>query len=166
MRWDELFEDLEAQFAAQAALAQDDLAAEIGIAERARLRLFERVRRGAGVRVGLASGGVHEGLVSDVGNGWLLVAMRPRDVLVTAAGVEWLEGAGRADPDRDRVVRQIGLGHLVRGLAEREVDVVVGTRTFDVAGTVRVVGADHIDIADERGRVVSIPWDAIVSVLL
>ncbi len=166
VRWLDLFDDLEAQLAAQVAVDQEELTAEIALAESARLHLLERVGRGDLVRVALSSGVVVEGAVVDAGRGWAVVDAAPRDVLVAAGGIEWLEGARRADPGRDSVARRLGLGHVLRGLAEREVDVVVGTRAFDVVGVVLRTGADHVDVVGERGRVTSVPWDAIVSVLL
>lgn len=166
VRWADLFDDLDAQLAAQEALDREESAAEISLAESARLHLLERVGCGDLVRVALASGAVVEGAVIDAGSGWVVVDGTPRDVLVSARGIEWLEGARRADPGRDLVARRVGLGHVLRGLAEREVDVVVGTRTADIIGVVLRAGVDHVDIAGERGRVTSVPWDAVVSVLL
>lgn len=166
MRWEELVEDLEAQLAVQARRDQEELAAEIDRAESAQLRLLERAERGCAVRVALATGAVHDGVVVDVGGNWLVVRGAPRDALIPASAIEWFEGAGRADPGRHRASRGLGLGYVLRWLAEREVEVVVSTRAFDVIGAVHRTGADHVDVVDERGRLVSVPWAAIVSVLL
>lgn len=166
MRWDELFEDLEAQAEAQDAVEREDLVAEVDAAESARLLLLDRLGRGDVAKVALASGLIVEGAVADVGVGWFLLRARPRELLVALRGVEWLEGATRADPDRERTARRLGLGHVLRGLAAREVEVVVETRNHDVAGTVTRTGADHVDVESDRGRVTSVPWDAIVSVAI
>lgn len=180
MRWTELFDDLEAQYAAQEADERRGEVAEHTRDSLGRVALAERYLADLGRRVQMRlRGGVPvEGTLSEIGHGWLVLAdsagARPRESLVVAANVLTVQGlSGRSDVGRPgRVQRTLGLRHVLRALSRDRATVRVhlvegGTMT----GTIDRVGADHLDLgahpADlprrtrEVHSVVTIPVDAL-----
>jgi len=155
VRWDELFADLESQFAA----AQDaELSAEVADrirSENARTGLAERLAGATGreVRVVALGGAVTTGALRRTGPDWMLIAERGgSDVLVPLASVGVVTGltGAVAQPGGGGVVAaRLGLGHALRGIARDRLPVVVdlvdGTST---GGTVERVGRDHLDLSD------------------
>lgn len=150
MRWDRLFEDLEARAAAQSRLELDAEVAERTRLERARITLGERVAGAVGVRVTvrLRGGTVARGQVEDSGDGWiLLVEEGGRQLLVPVASVLGVSGLGR--PRDDTRARRFGLGSAVRGVSrDRRAVVVLDVDGGTVHGTIDAVGADAFDIAE------------------
>jgi hypothetical protein len=154
MRWQALFEDLEAQFdAAQAA----ELAGEV--AERTRreaalLRLVDRLRAadGALVTVTLAGAGVLRGRVLDAGADWLLLDEgAAREVLVPLTALLGVTGLGprSAAPDVGPVAKRLDLRRALRGLARSRSGVSVGLVDGTlVTGTLDRVAYDHLDLAE------------------
>ena len=153
MRWDELFRDLEGQLeAAESA----DLAAEAADRTRreaARLTVLDRARGALGARVlvQVLGAGRIDGVLLQVGGGWLLVGESAgRQALVPLPAVLALSGmsvrSAGAGPG-GRVLDRLGLGHALRGLARDRATVSVmlidgSTR----AGTVDRVGADFLEL--------------------
>lgn len=150
VRWDRLFDDLEARAAAQSRLELDAEVAERTRLERARITLGERVvgAMGARVSVRLRGGTVVRGRVEDSGDGWmLLVEDSGRQVLVPVASVLGLSGLGR--PRDDTRARRFGLGSAVRGVSrDRRAVLVQDVDGGAVHGTIDVVGADALDLAE------------------
>jgi len=154
MRWQALFDDLEAQFdAAQAA----ELAAEV--AERTRresalLRLVDRLRaaEGALVTVSLPGAGVLRGRLLDAGADWLLLDEgAAREVLVPLAAVLGVTGMGSrsAAPDFGPVAKRLDLRWALRGLARSRSGVSLGLVDGTlVTGTLDRVAKDHLDLAE------------------
>lgn len=159
MRWDRLFDDLEAQASAEweaerAALASESERVRLSrVTLRDRLLLLREVT--AHVRADLTAGSGVEGPVIAVGADWLAVERVPSSVsIVPFSAVVSLRmphadllrsAAGRAGGAlRDR----LDLGFVVRDLARRRVPVLAelipGTV---VTGTVDRAGADHFDLA-------------------
>jgi len=103
MRWEELFADLEARFAAAAA---DELNAEVADrirSEAARVGAAERlaVAVGSTVRVVALGGASASGTVRRSGPDWLLLAESyGADVLVLLSAVAAVTGVPRGWPDR------------------------------------------------------------------
>jgi hypothetical protein len=155
LRWDELFDDLEAQLAAARA---EELASEVADRTRrevARLRLVDRLRPAVDHPVTVALPGQLSisGRLLQVGSDWLLVAEdREREALVMIGAVLGVSGLGTlsAEPGSEgRVVARLGAAHALRGIARDRAPVaaalVDGSCVF---GTIDRVGADFVEIAE------------------
>jgi hypothetical protein len=154
VRWQRLFDDLEAQFdAAQAA----ELSAEV--AERTRreaalLRFVDRLRPvvGADLVVHVPGNETIRGRLVDCGTDWaLLEEPGLREVLVPLVAVLGVTGAGRAASadEGGAVAKRLDLRWALRGLARSRSGVTL--RLVDgsaVTGTLDRVGADHLDLAE------------------
>ena len=178
MRWEALFDDLEAQAAAADA---QELAAEVADRSRrevARLRLADRARAAIGVvvTVGVGPAGTLAGRLRRVGpDWWLLVADGGSELLIPVGAAQWVSGlpAAATDPDAVSVVEgRLGLGYVLRIVARDRSSLTVVLRDGgSVAGTIDRVGADFVDVAEHApgearraGAVRSartIPFDAI-----
>ncbi len=176
MRWEGLFADLEGQLAAEERRELDSEVAERTRRERARVDLVARLAATVGGEVAvLVSGGrtVH-GVLTDVGDGWLLVEDAPREVLVPREAVVSVTGLPlRAEEARS--ARRFGLGYALRALARDRATVVLGLVDGPPAtGTIDVVGADHLVLAEHAGgeprrrenvrRVLTVPFGALRTV--
>lgn len=149
MRWDALFDDLEAQLARQDA---DDLHAEVAErtrAERATTALADRLLAHLGARLSLTlPHGAVAGAVTDVAPQWVVLADERGRVLVPTASVVAVTGLGRpVAPEPGTVLRRLGLGHVLRGLARDRAPVAVHAGASTLTGTIDRVGADHLDLA-------------------
>lgn len=154
MRWQALFEDLEAQLAAHQA---EDLQAEVADRTRregALLRLVQRVRPSTGAPVTVATdAGRVTGVLLEAGADWLLLEERPGgEVLVPLAAVLGITGVGtrtEAPASEGEVARRLDLRWALRGLARSRAGVAVVLRDGSVlSGTLDRVGADHVDVAE------------------
>jgi hypothetical protein len=184
VRWEELFHDLEGQL--EAADARE-LAVEVADRTRreaARLRLVDRLRASTGQQLRLQVQGVGTllGRLAGVGSQWVLVAgEQDRETLVPLHAVISVSGLGdgAVDPSgRDQVFARLGLGSALRGIARDRV--VVTARLVDgsaVSGTVDRVGADYLELAEQRGigeavrdrsprGVLSVPFPALAALRL
>lgn len=178
MRWNGLFDDLEAHWADlgwQETVAE---AAELTRAEWMALSLADRLRgaRGRQVRLHLAWGEVVDGVVHTVGQGWVGVHVDGSGSAIVAVDCV---AAVEADLTRAALAPELaaaGWGTVLRGIARTRWPVAVTGRLGAALaeGTVDRVGGDHLDIArhprDEarraaavRGRLV-IPFRALGTV--
>ncbi|MCU1532153.1 MAG: hypothetical protein JWO49_1724 [Arthrobacter sp.] len=180
MRWDALFEDMEAQLA-----ASERLDLEVEIAERARVdaaevELADRLRGslGLGIRVHLGSGSMFEGSLSHAGS-QLLVLNEPRhQLLIPYAAVTQYFGLARlAVPEPSPVRQRLGLASALRGLARSRASLAVvvsrGSSESTLRGVIDRVGRDFLDLAvtqeDEARRAVAacpvatIPFQALAA---
>lgn len=150
MRWEGLFADLEGQLAAEGRRELDSEVAERTRRERALVDLTSRLAAGVGSRVDvlLASGRHLDGRLVDVGDGWVLVAAPPRESLVPLPAVVAVSGLPAAgEPARSS--RRFGLGYALRELARDRATVALELVAGPVVtGTVDVVGADHLVLAE------------------
>lgn len=172
MRWERLFDDLEAQLEAG---GQADLEAELrdrSRAERARIRTIDRLRAAVGgtLDLSLRNGRRERGRLLRCGPDWLLLEPEPgREVVVPLAAVVLLGGLPRAaiEPGSEGLVAgRLDLRHVLRAVARDRSRV---TLALDgglvVAGIVLQVGADHLEVSED-GRAVSsqlVPFGALLS---
>jgi hypothetical protein len=154
MRWERLFDDVEAQLEAA---HRAELAGEVADRTRrevARLRLVDRLRAsiGADLQLHIAGAGAICGRLRRAGEGWLLLApdsgpsaLVLRDAVLTVDGLP----AAAAEPGSEgAVLSRMGVGHALRAVARDRSPVSVvlrdGTR---LDGTLDRVGADFADLA-------------------
>ncbi len=155
MRWQRLFEDLEAQLADLERAELDGEVRDRTRRELALLRTADRVRaaRGAVLQVSvLPADPPVRGLLLDVGPDWLLLEEQPgRDALVSLAAVQSVSGLGRrtAAPEQDVVAGRLDLRWALRGLVRDRAAVRLQRRDGrQLSGTLDRVGADHVDLAE------------------
>lgn len=155
MRWEALFDDLEAQFDAEQAA---ELAAEITDRTRrelALIRLVDRLRpaRGSAISARVAGFGGLEGTVAGVGADWLLLAETGgREALIPAFAIVSLAGLGAlsaAPASEGEIARRLGLAHALRAIARDRSPVTIGyTDGAASAGTIDRVGVDFLEMAE------------------
>ena len=154
MRWEGLFDDLEAQ---AAALEQAERAAEVDERTRSEIGALAwgdraRASLGASVRARLAGGLAVSGLLCRAGPDWLLLDEGAgREALIVSAAVLGLRGLGRysAVPDSDGVVAaRLGLRHALRAIARDRSVVRIHLRDgTTVDATIDRVGRDFVEVA-------------------
>lgn len=152
MRWDRLFEDLEASFASDERSELDAEVADRTRRERALLdlqaRLLAHVGRGS-LTVRLASGALTAALV-DVGPDWLLLdGHAGRTTLVPLSAVRGLTGLTAGAAEASIVARRFTMGAALRGLSRDRAPVeIADVDGVTLVGTIDSVGADHLDLAE------------------
>jgi hypothetical protein len=178
VRWQRLFDDLEAQLTAADSAELGAEVSERTRIERGQITLVDRLMACAGrpLTVQLRDGDRLTGTLVEAAPEWLLLGER-QVTLVPLAAVGSVSGLGTpaTTVGRDRVARRLGLAWALRALATDRSPVrlrVVGGDTL--TGTVDAVAADHLDLAEHpadeprRAQVVrgvrAVPFAAIVSV--
>lgn len=157
MRWDALFADMELQLDAAAAQDRTNEVAELTRAERAAVRLVDRLHPGIGrpIRFTVRTGERLEGVLVEVGPEWALVRS-PREHLVPLAALVTVDAvAEEVAPEQGPALRRLGLSHALRAVARDRSLVRVVTLAGTVHGRVDAVGADHMDVAlafEDNGR--------------
>lgn len=152
MRWDRLFDDLEAQLALDDVRELEAEVADRTRRERALLDVHTRLLANVGSsHVGLRlPARVVAGCLVDVGPDWALVETAPgRPVLVALAAVRAVSGVGPGARTPSVVARRFGLGAALRAVSrDRAVVEVADVDGQGVTGTIDVVGADHLELAE------------------
>lgn len=164
VRWDRLFGDLEAQMDADDRASFEAEVGDLVRAERAVVRLVDRLRAhvGCDVVLHLVAGEPARGELLEVGSDWVLLRSGAKDVLVPGVAVASVSGLSRsAVTDDAKPGRSLRLTTVLRGLAGDRSPVAVelaGGSTLH--GTIDRVGADHVDLAvhalDEPRRQASV----------
>jgi hypothetical protein len=170
VRWQRLFDDLEAQLRAAESAGHDADVLGLVSVERARLSLVARLAAGANlVDLVLADGARVQGRLVQHGQDWLALSDGPAEVLVLAHAITQAAAPVRDGGDR---TSRIGLRTVLRGLARRRCYVRAGlTSGRSLGGTLDSTGADHVELAlhdadvprrsaDVRS-VVLVPFDAL-----
>jgi hypothetical protein len=154
MRWDRLFDDLQAQLDADGQRELDLEVSDRTRRERAQVGLHERLiaHRGLGVELRLAAGVLVSGWVADAGSDWLLVHDQGDRgnlvpfgaiVAINGLGVRAAAGSGVANAKR------FGMGYALRGLSRnRSVVSLTDIGGSVTTGTVDAVGADALDLSE------------------
>lgn len=150
MRWDKLFDDLEAQLAAAERLELDAEVADRTRAERAKVALAGRLAgsMGCSLEVTVLGGARLTGEVVDVGRDWFVLGGASRATLVPTGAVVSLQGLARR-PRADASGRRLALGYALRGISrDRRVVHVLDTTGGRTSGTIDGVGADFLDLSE------------------
>jgi hypothetical protein len=154
MRWDRLFDDLQAQLDAD---VQRELTLEVSDRtrrERAQVGLHERLvaHTGLGIDLRLAAGILISGTVADAGSDWLLVHERgERGSLVPFAAIVGINGLGASATvgPGQATAKRFGLGYAIRGLSrDRAVVSLADISGALTTGTIDAVGADALDLSE------------------
>ena len=152
MRWDRLFDDLEAQLALDDVRGLEAEVADRTRRERALLDVHTRLLAHVdATHVGLRlRERVVAGRLVDVGPDWALVETAPgRPVLVALAAVRAVSGLGPGARTPSVVARRFVLGAALRAVSrDRAVVEVVDVDGHPATGTVDVVGSDHLELAE------------------
>jgi hypothetical protein len=155
VRWERLFDDLEAQLEAA---DREELSAEVADRTRrevAMVSLAGRLGSALGGRVELSIEGFGAlcGSVRRVGQGWVLLDAGPATDTVVAwpaiLAVRGLPASVVPVDARGEVAARLDLGHILRGIARDRSPVVIVMRDGSrLAGTIDRVGADFVDLAE------------------
>lgn len=152
MRWERLFDDLEAQLELEHLRELDGEVADRIRRERAQIQLQARLLGtvGAGPVSVRLPGGTETGAVIDVGPDWVLLDRPPdRVVLVPTAAVRSFTGLAPRALEPSLVARRFTLRLVLSALSrDRAVVEVVDIDGGRTVGTIDVVGADHLDLAE------------------
>lgn len=151
MRWDRLFDDLEAQLAAQETAEREGQIADRTRAERASVGLTERLlaHRGRLVIARCGPAGAVSGTITEVGAGWVLLEASVGATLVLTSAVMSWTGLEPRSTRPSAVARGLGVGSALRVLSrDRAAVTIVDVSGTLVTGTVDAVRADHLDLAE------------------
>jgi hypothetical protein len=155
MRWNALFEDLEAQIAEAEVLGRESEVSERSRADTASIDLADRLRGSLGRHIGvhLVSGSAFTGTLSHTGAESLVLDEAAHQVLIPYAAVSRYVGMGRlAVGEPSAVRRKLGLASVLRSLARDRAGLTV-LMAKGAAGEVRIpgvidrVGRDFFDLA-------------------
>lgn len=159
MHWENLFDDLENQLAAQLEAERAALATETERLRVSRLSLGDRIHvlsgSGLAVRFEFDGGEAMTGQVREHGVDWISVETTQRNYLVsiaaiTACSAELTTILGSLEPQKtkSRVRDQMTLGFVLRDLARRRMPVHLCARGGEILhGTIDRAGLDHFDLA-------------------
>ena len=167
MRWDRLFDDLQAQIDSEGQRELDLEVSDRTRRERAQVGLHERLiaHRGQRVELRLAAGVLVAGNVADAGSDWLLVHdAGERGSLVPFAAIVAITGLGAraaAGPGA-ATAKRFALGYALRGLSrDRTVVSLADIGGSVTTGTIDVVGADALDLSEHPGDLARRPENIV-----
>ncbi|APX34687.1 hypothetical protein BH708_06490 [Brachybacterium sp. P6-10-X1] len=151
MRFERIFEDLEARFAHHEREEMRAVSEDLARAERAQLSLADRLRGAGGSPLALHLGTALrlEGTVEDVGEGWVSLHEEGgrRRTVVPLPAIALLEGLPvRARPAEETRRSTLGLGSVLRSIARDRSVVRLETTAGGIMGRLAAVGADAVDV--------------------
>jgi hypothetical protein len=155
VRWDDLFEDMEAQLAAMTRSELDARVEDLTRAEHAGVTLAARLRASGGtaVTVALDDGTLVRGRVASAAEQWFELEEGVRRHLIPLHAVAWVQGVGAlAAPGGGVVERRLGLSSALRALSRDRVRVLALTRAGTVVGRIARVGKDYLELDDVDAR--------------
>ncbi len=156
MRWELLFEDLEARLAAEEALERQVEVADRTRRERAQLELTQRLcaaREAPAITAQVAGLGQVTARVLDVGADWVLLgtsssASPERGALVPLAALRWVSGLSGRLTAMTAVTKGFTFGAALRAVSRDRAPVaVVDLDGQRVTGTIDAVGHDALELA-------------------
>ncbi|GAA1129591.1 hypothetical protein [Arthrobacter flavus] len=152
MRWEALFQDLEAQFAAAHLIAVEGEIAELSRLELAALTAMDRIRaqRGVTLRIRTPGGGLFSGVVRYVGSEWLVLATGSGATMIPATALSTVEGMGRgAVAEPSEVATRLRIGSVYRAFARDRTPLTLQLASGGVRldGTIDRVGKDFLELA-------------------
>lgn len=154
MRWDALFQDMEAQLAADQKLALESEISERARVEMAGIALADRLRGTLGreLSVLLSSGMRVSGVLAHVGSEWIVLSEAAQQWLVPYSAAASYQGTGRQVLQDPGVRARLGLASALRGLARDRAEVTVHLvmgmlQETALFGVIDRVGKDHFDLA-------------------
>jgi hypothetical protein len=165
--------DLQALAAAEADLERDSEVAERTRIERGSVTLADRLAAARGpVEIATAGGGRHSGLVTDSGDGWVLLDHTPvgqraatAEHLVRTDAVHGVRGLGRPRTVARGVLPPRSLAAVLRGWCRDRAEVSVllldGGAT---AGLASAAYADHLELSTGGGATLAVPFAAMAVV--
>lgn len=154
VRWERLFDELEAAAADGDRLDHVAEVADRTRRERARIHLADRLlgAEGDSVELRVVGAGTVRGPVRRVGGQWVLLGARNgsrNEVLVPVSAILTASGVGRRAVTRpsSSVASRLGLGHVLREMSrDRSIVHLVLVDGHQITGMIDGVGADHLDV--------------------
>ncbi len=165
MRWDDLFDELEAEFDAALRREQEEEIPHLVHAEAATVSLADRIRHRVGQRlhVRLRTGDLREGTVDEANHAWTMLHDGPRRSLIPHTGVAYAWPLAGAAPELKGISARLTLGYALRKIAESGMTVRLLTLGGELHGRVGLVGTDYIDVHTPTAAL-AVAWDAIVCI--
>lgn len=155
VRWELLFDDLEARLAAEAVLELASEVADRTRRERARVPLLARLiaARHTQITVWVAGFGRCPARVGDVGADWVLLGLpggpEERNVLVPFAAIRSVSGLHARTGPVSAVAKGFTVGAALRAISRDRATVsIVDLEGQRITGTIDAVGQDALDLAE------------------
>mgnify|MGYP000329930116 FL=1 len=141
-------DELEARFDEVRSRELEELIDELTDAERASVTLSARLAGADGlVNLALRGGSVLVGQVLDSTRSWVLVREASGDSLVMLSALVGAWPLGRSVARESSIRGGIGVGHVLRELSARGIEVAIDSDCGDHRGVIDAVYGDHIDVA-------------------
>jgi hypothetical protein len=155
MRWDALFDDMEAQLASERLLGLESEISERARVETAGIEVADRLRGAIGqkIDVKLRSGTQVSGTLSHVGRETLLLDEGRYQWLVPVTAALTYQGLGRhALAENSKASQRLGLASALRIVARDRAELIVhllesAREERTMRGVIDRVGKDHFDLA-------------------
>lgn len=151
MRWDALFNDLEAQLESAATREQESEIRERTRVEQSRLTLVQRLTGHLDRPLAVTTRGGRSltGLLTTVGSAWIAVLVEGRSIIVPLQSLSSIRGLGRgAGQPLTGFAARLGLGSALRALSRdrAQVSIWLIAPAARTTGVIDRVGADFLDL--------------------